>query len=60
MKRLSTLHAVTLSTPLKFKIVSVKNDNEKSIQGTEVDYSKIVYTIDIVNKQKSNIVEKDL
>ena len=60
VKRLSTLHAVTISTPIKFKIVSVKNDNEKSTQGTEVDYSKIVYTIDIVNKQKTNIVEKDL
>ena len=60
MKRLSTLHAVTISTPIKFKIVSVKNDNEKSVQGTEINYSKIVYTIEIVNKQKTNSVEKDL
>ena len=60
MKRLSTLHAVTISTPIKFKIVSVKNDNEKSVQGTEINYSKIVYTIEIVNKQKTNTVEKDL
>ena len=60
MKRLSTLHAVTISTPIKFKIISVKNDNEKSVQGTEVNYSKIVYTIEIVNKQKTNTVEKDL
>ena len=60
MKRLSTLHAVTISTPIKFKIISVKNDNEKSVQGTEVNYSEIVYTIEIVNKQKTNTVEKDL
>ena len=60
MKRLSTLHAVTISTPIKFKIISVKNDNEKSVQGTDVNYSKIVYTIEIVNKQKTNTVEKDL
>ena len=51
---------MTISTPIKFKIVSVKNDNEKSVQGTEVNYSKIVYTIEIVNKQKTNTVEKDL
>ena len=53
VKRLSTMHAVTISTPIKIKILAVRNGAEADqlTQAGEMSLDKIVYTINVVNKQ---------
>ena len=62
VKRLSTMHAVTISTPIKIKILAVRNGAEADqlAQAGELSLDKIVYTINVVNKQTQKDIEVSL
>ena len=56
------MHAVTISTPIKIKILAVRNGAEADqlTQAGEMSLDKIVYTINVVNKQTQKDIEVSL
>ena len=62
MKRLSSLHAVSVSTPIKIRIIEVKKQSEtpQSTGDSEASLDQYVYTIEINSRGEYKVVEKDL